>query len=190
MSDENKAESTNVDNADAVASDATEAPKKETFGQVLIQFIKFGLVGVTNTIVSGVIYFLFNQVILPGVWIVASVVSWIISVLWAFLLQNVFVFKEDANKEHRVWWKTLMKTYMSYAFTGLLLNNLLLLLWTEVIDIAQYCGPIITFFANMHITFLGDPSTFSANMGWFLNMIVSIPLNFIINKFWAYRQKK
>ena len=154
-----------------------EENKKEGFLDVFIQFIKFGLVGVSNTIVSGVIYFLLNTVILPGVWIVASVVSWVISVLWAYFMQNIFVFKEDKNKEHRVWWKTLIKTYMTYAFTGLILN------------IAQYSGAIISFFARIHIGFLGDAATFSSNMGWFINMIISIPLNFFINKFWAYRQK-
>ncbi len=164
--------------------------QKESLKSIFIQFIKFGLVGVSNTIVSGVIYFMFNQVFLPGVWIVASVVSWVISVLWAFLLQNMLVFKEDEHAQHRVWWQTLLKTYTAYAFTGLFLNNILLLLWVNVIDIAQYCGPIIAFFAKLHLKFLGDPATFSSNMGWFLNMMVSIPLNFIINKFWAYRQKK
>lgn len=163
--------------------------KKERFIDVFIQFIKFGLVGVSNTVISGVIYFMLNTLILPGVWIVASVVSWIISVLWAYFMQNIFVFKEDENKEHRVWWKTLLKTYMTYAFTGLILSNVLLFLWVNVIDIAQYCGAMINFFARIHIGFLGDKATFSSNMGWFLNMIVSIPLNFIINKFWAYRQK-
>lgn len=166
-----------------------EENKKEGFLDVFIQFIKFGLVGVSNTIVSGVIYFLLNTVILPGVWIVASVVSWVISVLWAYFMQNIFVFKEDRNKEHRVWWQTLIKTYMTYAFTGLILNNILLFLWVNVIDIAQYSGVIISFFARIHIGFLGDAATFSSNMGWFINMIISIPLNFLINKFWAYRQK-
>lgn len=163
---------------------------KESIGQVFIQFIKFGLVGVSNTIISGVIYFILNTLILPGVWIVASVVSWVISVLWAYLMQNIFVFKEDETKEKRVWWKALIKTYMTYAFTGLFLNNVMLFLWTNVIDIAKYCGPVITFFASIHIGFLGDPATFSSNAGWFINMIVSIPLNFLINKFWAYRQEE
>lgn len=125
-----------------------EENKKEGFLDVFIQFIKFGLVGVSNTIVSGVIYFLLNTVILPGVWIVASVVSWVISVLWAYFMQNIFVFKEDKNKEHRVWWQTLIKTYMTYAFTGLILNNILLFLWVNVIDIAQYSGAIISFFCK------------------------------------------
>ncbi|MDO5402616.1 MAG: GtrA family protein [Eubacteriales bacterium] len=164
--------------------------KKESFGEILVQFIKFGIVGVSNTIVSGVIYFVFNQVLFPGVWLLASVISWLLSVLWAFMLQNVFVFKEDKTEEHRIWWKTLMKTYTAYAFTGLFLNNVLLFFWVNIIDLAQYCGPVISFFDRINVGFLGDPITFSSNMGWVLNMIVSIPLNFVINKFWAYRQKK
>lgn len=157
---------------------------------LFIQFLKFGLVGISNTLVSGVIYFLMNELWFPGKWFAASLVSWGISVLNAYLWQNIFVFKEDETKKHRVWWQTLFKTYMSYAFTGLFLNNILLWLWTDVIDIAQFCVNIIQFFANIHIGFLGNPETFSSNMGWFINMIISIPLNFIINKFWAYRQKE
>ena len=157
---------------------------------LFIQFLKFGLVGISNTLVSGVIYFLMNELWFPGKWFAASLVSWVISVLNAYLWQNIFVFKEDETKKHRVWWQTLFKTYMSYAFTGLFLNNVLLWLWTDVIDIAQFCGHIIDFFANIHIGFLGNPETFSSNMGWFINMMISIPLNFIINKCWAYRQKE
>lgn len=166
--------------------------KSETKGIIglFIQFLKFGLVGISNTLVSGVIYFLMNELWFPGKWFAASLVSWVISVLNAYLWQNIFVFKEDETKKHRVWWQTLFKTYMSYAFTGLFLNNVLLWLWTDVIDIAQFCGHIIDFFANIHIGFLGNPETFSSNMGWFINMMISIPLNFIINKCWAYRQKE
>ncbi len=166
--------------------------KSQTKGIVglFIQFLKFGLVGISNTLVSGVIYFLMNELWFPGKWFAASLVSWVISVLNAYLWQNIFVFKEDETKKHRVWWQTLFKTYMSYAFTGLFLNNVLLWLWTDVINIAQFCGHIIDFFANIHIGFLGNPETFSSNMGWFINMMISIPLNFIINKCWAYRQKE
>lgn len=157
---------------------------------LFIQFLKFGLVGVLNTFVSGGIYFLMNELLFPGKWFAASLVSWVISVLNAYLWQNIFVFKEDKTKKHRVWWQTLVRTYMSYAFTGLFLNNVLLWLWTDVINISQFCGSIIDFFAKIHIGFLGNPQTFSSNMGWFINMVISIPLNFIINKFWAYRQKE
>jgi len=168
--------------------DKTEDNKTKT--ALIVQFLKFGLVGISNTLVSGILYFLMNELWFPGKWFAASVVSWVISVLNAYLWQNVFVFKEDVTRAHRVWWQTLLKTYMSYAFTGLFLNNVLLWIWTDVINIAQYSGELIHFFADMHISFLGNPQTFSSNMGWFINMLISIPLNFIINKFWAYRQKE
>ncbi len=163
--------------------------KKEKLCALFVQFVKFGLVGVSNTLVSGAVYFLFNSVFFPGVWLLASIVSWLISVLNAYLWQNIFVFRQDESKQKRIWWHTLIKTYMSYAFTGLFLNNVLLWIWADVIDISRYCGSLIAFFASVHIGFLGDPKTFSSNMGWFINMFISIPLNFIINKFWAYRQK-
>lgn len=158
--------------------------------EVLVQFIKFGLVGVTNTCVSWVVYFIFNTFLFPGVWIIGSVVSWIVSVLWAYFLQNVFVFREDKTKQKRVWWQTLIKTYISYAFTGLFLNNLLLLFWTEGIDVSSHFGWLINMLKGMNLTAVADYLSVSSNLGWFLNMLVSIPLNFVINKFWAYRQKK
>ena len=158
--------------------------------EVVVQFIKFGLVGVTNTCVSWVVYFIFNTFLFPGIWIIGSVASWIVSVLWAFFLQNIFVFREDKTKQKRVWWQTLIKTYISYAFTGLLLNNLLLLFWTKGIDVSGHFGWLFDILENMKLGAVARYLSDSSNLGWFLNMIISIPLNFIINKFWAYRQKK
>ena len=75
-----------------------EEKQKESLKSIFIQFIKFGLVGVSNTIVSGGIYFLFNQVLFPGIWFLASVVSWVISVFWAFMLQNMFVLDRKSTR--------------------------------------------------------------------------------------------
>ena len=97
------------------------------------QIIRFGLVGISNTIVSYVIYAV--AFALTDNYFLANVLSWLLSVLHAYIWQNVFVFKEDKNAQKRVWWKVLLKTYAAYAFTGLLLNNLLLWLWVDVIDI-------------------------------------------------------
>ena len=97
------------------------------------QIIRFGLVGISNTIVSYVIYAV--AFALTDNYFLANVLSWLLSVQNAYIWKNVFVFKEDKNVQKRVWWKVLLKTYAAYAFTGLLLNNLLLWLWVDVIDI-------------------------------------------------------
>lgn len=131
-------------------------------GRLLVQFIKFGLVGVTNTAVAYAIYALI--IWLGGHYIVASSVSFIISVAWSFMLNNRFVFKKEAGEE-RVWWKVLLKTYLSYALTGLVLANVLLYLWIDVLGINQY-------------------------IAFFLNLILTIPTNFLLNKLWAFRKQE
>lgn len=87
------------DNQDNIQQEKLEnniQKKLEAKGITLfIQFLKFGLVGISNTLVSGVIYFLMNELWFPGKWFAASLVSWGISVLNAYLWQNIFVFKED-----------------------------------------------------------------------------------------------
>lgn len=128
---------------------------------LLVQFIKFGLVGVTNTAVSYGIYALILW--LGGHYLLASVVSFVVSVAWSFLLNNRFVFQREAG-ETRVWWKVLLKTYLSYGFTGLLLANALLYLWIDVLGVNEY-------------------------LAFFINLIITVPTNFLLNKLWAFRKE-
>ena len=85
-------------------------------------------------------------------------------------------------------WKVLLKTYAAYAFTGLLLNNLLLWLWVDVIDISRFCTGIAN--GLMGIGIVLTHRELSGYLGPVLNMFVTIPVNFVMNKFWAYRQKE
>lgn len=156
--------------------------KKES----LKQFIKFGLVGVTNTLISQVVYMI--CVALGAHYLVASITAFIISVLNAYILQNIFVFKQDETLEKRRWWQVLIKTYIAYAFTGLLINNLLLILWIDIIKIERF-----TFFITDLLFRVGlviDNHQTAVYIAPVLNIFVNVPINFVINKFWAYRQKK
>lgn len=96
----------------------------------MYQFIKFGIVGLSNTIISYVLYvgviFILNPFGLKWDFFVANIVSFVLSVLWSFYWNNKYVFKVESNNE-RIWWKTLIKTYLSYALTGLVLNNVFFL---------------------------------------------------------------
>lgn len=151
------------------------------------QFLKFGLVGVSNTIVSYTTYFICYHVFHTNVH-VANIVGFIISVLNAFALQSRFVFKETEDGEHRVWWKVLIKTYISYSFSGLFLTELLLLLWLNLIRIDQYLNPIVAWLGS--VGWLTTPEKLAVDLAPLLNMAITIPVNFCMNKFWAYRQKK
>lgn len=152
----------------------------------LWQFIKFGLVGVSNTVVSYVTYSICYYAFHTNEH-VGNIAGFIISVLNAYIWQSKFVFKESEGGEHRVWWQVLIKTYISYAFSGLFLTEVLLVLWLNVLHIEQYLGPIVEWVAGFGLSMTAKDAAVS--LAPFLNMVVTIPINFCINKFWAYRQK-
>lgn len=133
------------------------------------EFIKFGLVGVSNTIVSYCLYALSLQIFLklnlfPSTdYIIANIISFLLSVLWSFYWNNKYVFKLNKGEQRSIW-KALLKTYVSYGFTGIILNNILLVLWVRVIGINKMLAPII-------------------------NLIINIPINFFMNKLWAFGKK-
>ena len=160
----------------------------------LWQFIKFGMVGLSNTAVSmivyNVVYYICRTVMEENVAMqLGNVAGFVISVLNAYMLQSRFVFKETEDGEHRVWWKVLIKTYIAYSFTGLFLTAVLLLFWSNVVHIEQYLGGA-SLWVNNHLSLNLTATDIGATIAPFLNMVITIPINFCINKFWAYRQKK
>ena len=132
-----------------------------------MQFVKFGIIGVTNTLLSYAInvasLLSFQKMGMNPAYdyLVAQFVAFVISVAWSFYWNNKYVFKEEDSGQ-RVWWKALIKTYISYSFTGIFLNSLLSWIWVSMLHISKLIAPLI-------------------------NLIISVPLNFIINKFWAFK---
>lgn len=126
-----------------------------------IQFVKFGLVGVSNTAISYVTYAFL--VYLGFHYLIANMVAFVVSVLNSFYWNNKYVFKAGSGEKRNLWW-TLAKTFVSYSFTGLFLNSFLLKLFIGVWGISPYLGPILC-------------------------LVISIPVNFLINKYWAFRTK-
>ena len=158
----------------------------------LWQFIKFGLVGVSNTLVNYIVYIIF--VALGAHYVVANTLGFIISVLNAYFWGSRFVFKEDKAKEKRVWWKVLLKTYAAYFF-GFLLNTVLLWLWITVLNVGQYfgfVGDILNWVTGLFGSQPGvyTPEKLSQIVAPIINIFVTVPINFVINKFWAYREKR
>ncbi len=133
----------------------------------LTQFVKFGLIGVTNTLISYGIYMLVIWLMKPVNfaydYIVGSVLGFIISVLWSFYWNNKLVFTEGSEKRNIL--KSLLKTYLSYAATGIVLSNILLYVFVDLMGIPKAVAPI-------------------------LGLLITVPLNFILNKYWAFRKEK
>ena len=142
-------------------------PLTESGMEGVMQFVRFGIVGVSNTIISYVIYvvcllFFQKMGILKNIdYIIAQVTQFVLSVLWSFYWNNRMVFTLKEGEKRSVW-KALIKTYISYSFTGLFINSALLIVWVKVMHISEFIAPVI-------------------------NLLISVPLNFIINKFWAFK---
>lgn len=134
----------------------------------MLQFIKFGIVGVSNTLLSYVIYIFFLYLLqrtkIEGetTYLCSNIIAFIISVAWSYYWNNRFVFNDEKDIS---WIKILLKTYVAYSFTGLFLSSVLLIVWVQYLGISEYIAPII-------------------------NLLFTVPINFIINKFWAFASKK
>ncbi len=127
---------------------------------LVIQFIKFGLVGLSNTLVSWSCYYIILWID-EDLYMFGSVVGTVVSIANAFFWNDRHVFKGGARD-----WKSklrrLGKTYVSYGGTSLLSIGLL---WVEVhLGVNKMIAPIV-------------------------NMMVTIPLNFVINKLWTFRKE-
>lgn len=137
----------------------------------LVQFIKFGLVGVSNTAISYSIEMLCYYVLLVNAplsetarVIVTNVLAFVISVTNSYYWNSRYVFKSGGGKktfsQHL---RAYAKTVASYGVTGLLLAPALKLL------LGRWGIPY-----------------WAASLG---SLVVTIPLNFLLNKFWAFRNK-
>ena len=154
--------------------------------KLLNQIVSFGRVGVLNTLVNQVVFMI--CIGLGMHYIGANIMGFLISVLHAYLWQTKLVFKEDVNLEKRVWWQVLLKTYASYAFTGLFLNNVFLILWIDILKIERFTPPLTELVNSFGISI--NNRELATDIAPLLNICINVPLNFLINKFWAYRQKK
>lgn len=123
------------------------------------QFIKFGLVGVSNTAISLAVYYIFLMID-RDLYLAGNVVGWVVSVANAFFWNNKYVFTSESSG-WKVGIKKLGKTYFSYGATFVLSTALLYL----EVDILHW----------------------SASISPLINLLITIPLNFLLNKFWAFR---
>lgn len=137
--------------------------------QFIKQLIGFGLVGVLNTTIGLVIYYLF--ILINTDWyILGNLVGFVVSTFNAYIWNSKFVFNDKKKvdnlpkKRLRDSKSEILKTYLSYA-TTLCLSTFLLYIWVDIFNISAIIAPII-------------------------NLFITIPLNFLMNKYWVYKIKK
>lgn len=131
--------------------------------QNMVQFVKFGLVGVSNTLIDSAVYYwacLFvgmNYILASGIGFFASVVN-------AFYWSNRYIFAKG-DGESRSAWVTFAKILMAYASTGLGLRIILLYVFVEFLGISRYLALLPV-------------------------LIITVPLNFVLNKYWSFKPRK
>lgn len=130
--------------------------------QPLIQFIKFGVVGLSNTLIGYVVYSLCIWIGLH--YLLANLLGFLVSVLNAFYWSNRFVFKKGQD-EQRGLWSSLAKTIIAYASTGIFLNSILLWLLIDEMGLSEYLAPLLI-------------------------LLFTVPTNFLLNKYWSFKTKK
>ena len=135
---------------------------RASFWTLFWQFFKFGLVGLSNTAVSMSIYYIFLWID-PDLYMVGSVIGTILSIANAFIWNDLFVFTGN-DRDFKSVMKRLGKTYVSYGGTSILSN---VLLWLEVtlLHVSKAIAPVV-------------------------NLLITIPLNFVINKLWTFHKEK
>ena len=133
----------------------------------IIQLLKFCLVGASNTIIGYLIYIAVLKFLRYMGWLASHdiYISWLLmfllSVGWAFYWNNKIVFKSDYGGDKGII-KTLIKTYISYAFSCLFLAEILLHVAVNILFISEYVAPIIILF-------------------------ITAPVNFVIQKIWVFK---
>ncbi len=149
------------------------------------QFIKFGFVGLTNTLISWVTTFAVILIVgdLCGIRTLTlgsltipnfdanlgNLLGFVVGVINSFSLNRRYVF---TNKQEQSDKRAFAKTFVCYGAT-FLLSMVLMNLLLEVF--------------GLHIVLFGkDVSKYVATM---FRLLITIPLNFIANKLWAFKDR-
>lgn len=125
-----------------------------------LQFLKFCIVGFSNTLITYGIYYLFTLFGSP--YVLSYSIGFIIGMVNAFYWNNRYVFRTNENRNIFI---AFIKMTLVYSISGFFLSNLLLFVLIEKIALSKYIAPIFV-------------------------LIVTIPFNFVLNKFWSFKIKK
>ncbi len=136
------------------------------FWRVFRQFLGFGIVGVSNTLLSLFVYYIFKWL---GVhYLLANIAGVVVGILNSFFWNSRFIFKtksENSTQKKTIFAKTatFYRMCVSYGLTALL-STLLLYVWVQLLGISDNIAPII-------------------------NLCITVPLNFLLNKLWVFKDK-
>lgn len=132
-----------------------------------IQFIKFGIIGLSNTLIyyftNLLTIWLVRPFYLKKDYIIGNIIGFVVSVLWSFYWNNKYVFQQKNEKQENLF-VALSKVFAAYAFTGIILSNIISYVLIDIAGWSKYIVPLI-------------------------NSVIGVPVNFVLNKFWVFRNR-
>ena len=140
---------------------------KKSMKSLSLQFLKFGLVGIFNTIISTVttygLLIIFNKLnfffkSLDVQVIISSFLGFSVSFINSYYWNSRLVFKTSSNKFFS---KSFMKSYFCYFLTWII-SYVITAVLAIALHLPKFWIPLFT-------------------------LLFTVPLNFLANKFWAFR---
>lgn len=128
------------------------------YKDLLIQFVKFGMVGLSNTFISLAVYYILVYFRIH--YLLANACGFVISVINAFYWNNKYVFK-DKTETSIV--RAFLKVFASYGGSFCISTGLIFVM-VNLLGISEWLAPL-------------------------LRLVVTVPINFLLNKLWAFRKK-
>lgn len=136
----------------------------------IMQFIKFGLVGAMNTLVYYITYLIALVLFKHFNWLgekdylIAHYIGFIVSFFNMFYWNNKYVFKKKEDEALSPT-ASLIKLFLSYSVTEMLIKPRLMFVLIYKLTFSKSLAPIPI-------------------------MLITIPLNFLLSKLWAFRGKR
>ena len=109
-----------------------------------VQFLKFGIVGLSNSIITFVVYSIL--VFCGSNYIVANVIGYCAGVVNSYIWNSKFVFKRQQSK-------VLFTKFMLVNLITLSINTVLIFILIEKFEYGKYVSQLITISVSMIINF-------------------------------------
>lgn len=126
--------------------------------KTFMQFVKFCMVGLSSAVVMYAAYYM--AFMKSNNYFIANFFGFVLSVTNSFIWNNLFIFEKQKGVYNII--KAYGKSLLMYSITGLLISNILAYLWIDVVGISEFVSPII-------------------------NIILVLPMNYFLNKYWAFK---
>lgn len=110
------------------------------------QFMKFGIVGVTNVAVYTFLYWIL--IYFHVNYLLSTTIAYLVSSVGGYILNHIWVFKSDKAIQESV-----LKYYVVYG-SSYLLNILCMYIWVDMLELSISIAPILTLCVTTPYNFL------------------------------------